>query len=79
MAPWRSADVFHGPQVTIAVIDFGRQAHADGSSGVVARVVETSWTGGAARDVVRQRARGAGRMLDYVDAVSLRGWGPVYS
>lgn len=64
--PWRSADVFHGRQVAIAVIDFGRQAHADGSSGVLARVVETPWTISATPDAARHRgaASSAGAGLD---------------
>jgi hypothetical protein len=34
----------------------GRLASVDGSSGVVARVVETPWTGSATRDAARHRA-----------------------
>ncbi len=39
------SDVFHLRQIARAVIDFGRLAHANGSSGVVARVVEGLCTG----------------------------------
>ena len=57
----------------------GWSAHADGGSGVIAGVVETPWTGSATRDAVRHVGHRAVHTLDYMDAVSLRGWGPVYS
>ena len=48
-------------------------------SGVVAGVVETPWTGSVTRDPVRHGDAASSRVLDYVDAVSLPGWGPVNS
>jgi hypothetical protein len=46
-------EVLRSRQVGTAAINFGQLAHADGSSRVVAPVVETPWTGSATRDAVR--------------------------
>ena len=48
-----AVEVFRSRQVGTAAISFGQLAHADGSSRVVAPVVETPWTGSATRDVAR--------------------------
>jgi hypothetical protein len=50
--------VFHGRLAAIAMIDLGGRCGrlpADGSSGVVARVIETPWTGSATPDAARHR------------------------